>query len=77
MKTLSKVLGLKDKMPGMVPMSSVFVLVRLMVQLIMSVVMLSTPVARAAAFLLASLCVLFRPEYVNNHGVDCVQPCSV
>ena len=55
MKVLSKRLGLKARMPGRVPMSSVSVVVWLIVQLMVSVVMPSTPVRRVEALRLSSL----------------------
>ena len=54
MKVLSKVLGLKDKIPGMVPTSIASRVVWLIVQLTMSVVVPSTPVIRAVALRVSS-----------------------
>ena len=59
-KLLEKTLGRKERMPVMVPTSSVSAVDLLMVQLMSPVVMPSTPVMRAVAFRLSSLCV-FQP----------------
>ena len=75
MKELSNELGLKESIPGNVPMSLVLRVEWLIVQLIMSVVLPSTPVIRAVALCFSSRCV-FRPEYVDDHGIDCVEPGS-
>ena len=60
-RLLANVLDLKERMPCFNQTSSVFVVARSMVQLIMSVVLPSTPVVRAVALRVSSLCVFVPP----------------
>ena len=77
MKELSKELGLKESIPGSVPMSLVLRVEWVIVQLIMSVVIPSIPVMRVLACRVSSRWVFFGFQNVDDHGIYGVEPFAV